>query len=151
MTEPAPYDPKVTPAVRIGGKLWPIPELAPRQLRMVRRSIIDLTNIIQPPRAEQLDGEDVAAIAASMVATGDRVLKLENADYGKMLDVVYYGLTRAHPSLTPEEFETWAIADAEVFRAFLVVRTQSNIYVQVEPGQKAKPPGEVVAESRTGT
>lgn len=145
MTEPAYYNPETTPAVSLAGKLWPIPELAPRQLRLIRRDLIDITDLIQPRSAAPGDDADQRAVA---VSTGERVMKLPNDQFGKMLDIVFHGLTRAHPALTKEEFDDWALADADVFAAFLIVRKQSGIYVEVKSGTKKAPtPGEVPAGS----
>lgn len=125
MTEPAVL-PEDVPAVSLGGRLWPIPELAVRQLRVVRRPIIDLTEAIE---------------ATETQSTGQRVMALGAEQYQAMIDVVYHGLTRAHPALTRDEFFDMAASDAELFLAFLVVRRQSGIYV-LRPAGEAATPGE---------
>jgi hypothetical protein len=125
-----------TPRVRLGGKTWKVPELGIRQLRSVRRPIIDLTD---------------ALVETADETTGERVMKLSEAQFGQMCDVVFHGLTRAHPELTRDAFEAMAATDGEIFLAFLVVRRQSGIYViRAAPGAQA--PGEADAEmSPTGT
>jgi hypothetical protein len=126
MTEPASFD-ATTPKVLLGGKSWPVPELAIRQLRAVRRPLIDLTEAI----AETEDA-----------STGDRVMRLSTAQYEAMCEVVYQGLTRAHPQLTRDEFLDLACGDAEIFLAFLVVRRQSGVYVMRSSDVEASIPGE---------
>jgi hypothetical protein len=113
MTEPTEY-PQSTPCVTLGGREWPVPELAIRQLRAVRRPLIDLTEAIAATDSE---------------SAGERVLRLTTAQYESMCEVVYQGLTRAHPTLSRDEFLDLAATDAEIFLAFLVVRRQSGVYV----------------------
>ncbi len=132
MTEPAEFD-GGTPTVTLAGRKWPVPELAIRQLRIVRRSIIDLTDAI----AETEDA-----------ATGERVMRLSTEHYAEMCEVVYQGLTRAHPKISRDEFLDMACTDAEIFLAFLIVRRQSGIYVMRDA--EASIPGEA-RPSPTGT
>jgi hypothetical protein len=124
------------PTVTLGGRQWLIPELAIRQLRTVRRPLIDLTDAIAASESE---------------TTGERVMKLSTADYEQMVEIVYQGLTRANPTLTREEFLDLPATDMEIFQAFLVVRAQSGLFV-TKPASEARPPGEAAAEpSPTGT
>ena len=133
MTEPTEHPPPV-PTVTLGGRAWPIPELAIRQLRVVRRPLIDLTDAIAATEAE---------------TTGERVMRLSTVQYEAMVEVVYQGLTRAHPKLSREEFLDLPASDMEIFQAFLVVRSQSGLFVTAS---EARPPGEAAAEpSPTGT
>jgi len=124
-----------SPTVTLGGRAWPIPELAIRQLRLVRRPLIDLTDAIAATESE---------------TTGERVMKLSTAQYEAMVEIVYQGFTRAHPTLAREEFLDLAATDMEIFQAFLVVRRQSGLFVTAP--SEARPPGEARAEpSPTGT
>lgn len=117
-----------TPVVTLAGKRWRIPELAVRQLRAVRRPIIDLTEAI----AETSDA-----------TTGERIMRLSGAQFEAMCEVVYQGLTRAHPALGRDEFLDMACTDAEIFLAFLVVRRQSGIYARTTTDEaEASTPGE---------
>jgi hypothetical protein len=138
MTDTMLIDDSNAPRVTLGGRTWKVPELGIRQLRLVRRPIIDLTD---------------ALVETADETTGERVMKLTEAQFGQMCDVVYHGLTRAHPELTREAFEAMAATDGEIFLAFLIVRRQSGIYV-VRPADTpgANAPGEAEAEmSPTGT
>ena len=129
MTDTADYPPD-TPTVTLAGRAWPIPELAIRQLRVVRRPLIDLTDAIAATDSE---------------TTGERVMKLSTAHYEAMVEIVYHGLTRAHPKLTREDFLDMPATDMEIFQAFLVVRSQSGLFVTA-PQTEARPPGEAQAE-----
>jgi hypothetical protein len=113
-----------TPEVSLAGRRWPVPELAVRQLRAVRRPLIDLSEAIAATESE---------------TTGARVLKLTTEQYEALCEVVYQGLTRAHPELTREQFLDLAATDLELFTAFLTVRRQSGIFV---PAAEAPPSGE---------
>jgi hypothetical protein len=137
MTEPAEC-PEGVPAVTLAGQKWPIPELAIRQLRLVRRPLIDLTDAIAETQDE---------------TTGQRVMKLSNEQYAQMTEVVYQGLTRAHPKLGRDEFLDMSCTDMEIFLAFLVVRRQSGLFVaKPSDAEERSQPGEAPAElSRTGT
>ncbi|HUO92557.1 MAG TPA: hypothetical protein VMU22_06535 [Rhizomicrobium sp.] len=135
MTDPADHHPD-TPTVTLAGRRWPVPELAIRQLRVVRRPLIDLTDQIAATGTE---------------TTGERVMKLSTAQYEQMVEIVYQGLSRAHPKLSREEFLDLAATDMEIFQAFLVVRRQSGLFVTT-PQDEARPVGEAEAEpSPTGT
>lgn len=130
MTEPAAYDAN-TPTISLGGRSWPVPELAIRQLRAVRRPLIDLSDAI----AE-----------TDEASTGERVMRLSTAQYEAMCEIVYQGLTRAHPTLTRDEFLDLACSDAEIFLAFLVVRRQSGVYITREvsaPAEQKKIPNPI--------
>jgi len=135
MTKPNHHD---APSVVLAGRKWPIPELGVRQLRAVRRPLIDLTDAIAETESE---------------TTRERVLRLSSEQYEAMCEVVYQGLTRAHPELARDEFLDMTCTDAEILLAFLVVRRQSGVFVaKPRDGSEASTPGEAQAEmSRTGT
>jgi hypothetical protein len=126
-----------SPTVTLAGKAWPIPELAIRQLRVVRRPLIDLTDAIAATESE---------------TTGQRVMKLSAPQYADLVEIVYQGLTRAHPKLAREEFLDMAATDLELFLAFLVIRDQSGLFVAKPAGAEAGTPGEGhTIRSPTGT
>ena len=114
-----------TPTVTLGGRQWPVPELTIRQLRACRRPIIDLTDALSPVVEKGEGGE-----AKVVTTTGERVMHLPAEQFDQMCDVVYHGLTRVHPNLTPQEFDALEATDSEIFLAFLVVRRQSGIFVE---------------------
>lgn len=129
------------PTVRLGGRDWPIPELAVRQLRAVRRPLLDLT-------------EALNAFGANKA--GEWVMQLSATQYEQLTEVVYQGLTRAHPLLTLREFLDTPVSDVDMFTAFLVVRRQSGLFVSsedAEPEKKLQAGADqsVPAENPTGT
>lgn len=144
-TEPEKFNPEETPGVKLAGKVWPIPHLVPRQQRMIRRQIIDLTDAIAPT----VDPENPEGPAK--VTAGEKVLKLTNEQYGWMQDVVFYGLTRAHPDLDRNEFLDMEVNDMDLYVAFLVVRRQSGIYTLTTAPAKDAPAGEAPADGQTQT
>jgi hypothetical protein len=113
------------PTVTLAGRQWPVPELTIRQLRACRRAIIDLSEALSPVVEKGDSGE-----ARVVTTTGERVMHLPAEQFDQMCNVVYHGLTRAHPSLTPQEFDALEATDSEIFLAFLVVRRQSGIFVE---------------------
>ncbi len=75
-----------TPTIKLAGRDWPVPLLAPRQNRIV-----------------------VPAIGR-WARAGDPAFSTEQ--YDEAIAIVHAALTRAHPTLTREEFEDWADLDA---------------------------------------
>lgn len=137
MTEPAEHDAD-TPTIDLVGKKWPIPELAARQLRKVRRPLVLLTRAFNGAK----NGSDLIAAMIELSLTDDQ--------FDQLYDVVYIGLTRAHPKLTPEEFDSWTISDGELISAFFVVRKQSHIFVVVPPTEGETDAGEAKAPETPG-
>lgn len=134
MTEPAAYDEKTTPAITLGGKKWPIPELAPRQLRHIRQALLEMNRRFS---------------AAPKDEVGSVIIELSNAEYESLLcDPIYWALTRAHPTMTREEFDDMALSDGELSLAWFTVRNQSGLFLITKstdtPAGDA-PPGEAVA------
>lgn len=140
MTEPAPYDEKVTPAVTLGGKKWPIPLLAIRQLRHIREPLRIFT--------ERLNK------AAEDDKGGGAVFDLPYDEYEALIvEPVYQGITRAHPEMKRDEFLDLAASEAELLAAWFVVRTQSRVF-RPAPVKGEGQPGEAMAgetKSQTGT
>ena len=122
MVEPAPIGEGV-PYVILTGKKWPVPPLAVRQLRKVRRPLIEMNDRIRAAlKGADTDGEK--AEAASNV-----MLSLNEDDYERLLlSVVYWGLKRAH-DLSYDDFLDMQISDDELTTAWFVVRSQSGLFV----------------------
>lgn len=119
MTAPAEFDPKTTPSVTIQGKEWPILELAPRQLRHVRTALLEMNARLG--KAESGDANQVSLQAFQ---------NLDDGDYDRLvLQPVYWALTRAHPSLTEDEFMDMRWTDGGLITAWFVVRAQSGLFV----------------------
>ncbi|HWE05186.1 MAG TPA: hypothetical protein VG274_00670 [Rhizomicrobium sp.] len=47
--------------------------------------------------------------------------------YGTLLDIVFAALTRAHPSMTREEFDDWPIATWELVESIPVIARQTGL------------------------
>ena len=78
-----------------------------------------------------------------MTAEGiGEVVNVWAAQYADLVEIVYQGLTRAHPKLAREEFLDMAATDLELFLAFLVIRDQSGLFVAKPAGVEAGNPGE---------
>lgn len=113
-----------TPIVKLAGREWPVPELAVRQLRVVRRPLLDLTESINATGANK---------------AGEWVMKLSPEQYEHITEVVYQGLARGTPSLKREEFLDLPVSDTDMFLAFLVVRRQSGLFKSAEDEPEKKP------------
>ena len=115
MTEPAPFDASVTPSVTLAGKQWPIPPLATRQLRKVRTPLYELNDRI---------------LKAGTTKVGDLLEIFTEAEFDRLIvDPVYYGLTRAHPQMTMDQFLDLEATVLELWVAVLVVQKQSGLFV----------------------
>lgn len=150
MIEPAKYDENRTPAILWAGKKWPVPPLVADQLDMVWDSIIELTEALATQESRPLTEDALAGLSedrkrelAIGKALADRVFSLSGAQYKKLREVVFYGLTRAHGDLTPEEFRNTPTTPFEMLIAFWEVRRQSGMYGPARSGDSD--PGEAVA------
>lgn len=119
--------------VVLGGKSWPIPELVPRQLRLIRAELIEMTRRLNA---------DPKAFGA-----------LSNADYETMLlRVVHVALTRSNPELTEAAFFDLPATEAELIEAWNVVQRQSGLFVFEKKGSGGDAPeGEAGAAATAGT
>jgi hypothetical protein len=97
-----------TPTIQLAGRAWPVPMLAPRQNRVVVPGI------------------------GRWARSGDPVGTTEQFD--EAIVVVHAALTRAHPSLTREEFEDWPVSARELMAALPVIAQQTGLFVPGEAG-----------------
>lgn len=136
MTEPAEFDSSRTPAVTLAGRQWPIPELAVRQLREVRAPLLEFNERIRKlPRENALD--------AFTTMAKDEFNRL-------VIEPVFWGLTRAHPKLTMDEFLDMPISDMELIAALGVVQKQSGLFIPAQKMEGNAPQGEAkAAESQS--
>lgn len=147
MTEPSLYNPLTTPAVKIAGKLWPVPKLAPRQYRKIWDDVIAVTDAIDA--ALPLPPPEVA-----IYDLPERVLKLSTEIFDRLQNCVYWGLTRAHPDLTLEEFLDMEASPPALVHAFLVVRSQTDMFAPrtaEEGGNVGEESGASAPPVQTGT
>lgn len=94
------------PTVEYGGKLWPVPMLSIKELRLVQTKIDRLAEIIIEKETPQRDYTPEV---------------LEDLSY-----VLYVALTRAHPELPRAEFDDMKTSRRELVLAFLLVLVQAN-------------------------
>ncbi len=150
MISPAEYDSRKTPIIVWRGQEWPIPELAARQLIEASERIERITEVLRaldkaaglPENYSELSDEAKRAVDARRgTATLERLYKFTREQFADLCEVVYIGLTRAHPKLTPEEFYDAPTSPAEMLLAFYVARRQSRMY-EFAPRRGAPPPGE---------
>lgn len=99
------------PTILVGGKEWPIPLMAPKQNR-----------VIIP----------VIAKIGGAVSTGN--VSQEAMD--SMLNVIYVGMTRAHPELTREEFDEMELPMEDQMNAFGVVSLQTGMLAKADRSAK---------------
>lgn len=110
------------PTITLAGKPWPIPELAPRQLRIVVPGLVRLQGLnTQSITADQMDA---------------------------IFDVVLAAVRRAHPDTDREAFMDWPISTAELLAALPVIATQAGMLSQGP--EKDAAPGEASPSIGTG-
>jgi len=150
MISPAEYDPKKTPVVIWRGQEWPIPELAARQLIDAGERIERITDVLRaldkaaglPENYPELPDDEKRAVDSRRgMVTLERLYKFTREQFADLCEVVYIGLTRAHPKLSSGEFYDTPTSPAEMLLAFYVVRRQSRMY-EFAPRRDAPPPGE---------
>ncbi len=96
----------ITPTIAFGGKQWPVPKLAIKQLKLIRDPLLSLADKIVNKNATMgdLSAEDTDALAT----------------------LVYVALTRAHRTLTRDEFDDIGTDQLELVGAFFVVLASSS-------------------------
>ena len=109
------------PFITIAGKAWPIPQLSPRQNRIVVPALLAVLPRIIQAREETRgpnDGDGLAQLAHY----------LDTAAYDQLTDIVFHALTRAHPDLKREAFDDMPVDTAELFAAMGVIAHQSGLF-----------------------
>lgn len=122
--------------IRLAGKDWPIPLLAPRQNRIIIPKLLALFKkmITQlPPGYQPGDRVSLDFIASIEITT---------EQFDDMTEVVWLALTRAHPRLGRDEFLDWPVPTAELSAALMVVLKQTG-HLKLGPGDQ----GEVGAKN----
>jgi hypothetical protein len=95
-----------TPTVTLGGVLWPVPKLAIRQLRRLQGKLDPIVDVIFRPPAKGFDD-------------------LTPEQFDDLAFVIFVALTRAHPTITLEEFEAMPMDWREMWQALAVVWDQA--------------------------
>jgi hypothetical protein len=96
-----------TPKIEWAGKDWPIPLLAPKQNRHVLPAIMRVRHKVRTIN----------------VATAEPISEDDFEDLSK---IVYWGLKRAHPDLTRDDFDEVSMPMKEMLKAMTVVAKQAS-------------------------
>lgn len=110
------------PKIKIAGKEWPIPVLAPRQNRRIL------------PRMSRMGSFNIA--------------NTTEADLDDMYEIVFWALTRAHPDLNQNDFMDWDIPLSELLPAMPIIAKQTGL-LEVRP--EGEDEGEATGKALTGT
>jgi len=117
------------PTITIEGKRWPMPPLAPEQLEIVAPILL-----VDLPKWR-------SDLAAGKPITGE---------YFRMLGtILYWGLRRAHPDLTREEFDRMGADFATLVSAVDVVTSQTGL-TRVRAAGEPAAAGETKGNFQTG-
>jgi len=85
---------------------------------------------------------------------GEKAVNLSNEQYNQVCEVVYHGLSKAHPDLLFDEFLDMEVGPIEMLMAFLVVRAQTQLFNAIASSDAAPEggtKGEAKGPNRTGT
>jgi len=152
--DPAEFDPESALVVTLAGKQWPIPPLVWRDLKKCRAELLELTDTINRAvaAAAAIPDEDAdARMLRDMGVVSQVFQELSNDDFDRLvMGPIHAGLAAANPSLTRAEFESWPISEIDRQLAWLVVRTQSGLFLVREDGPDSQP-GEIRGAPRSPT
>ncbi len=145
MTEPAENAPDGAAFITLGGKDWPVPVLAWRQLQKCRRELLELSSLINEAIAARpvpADADDDAHLARNGEAMLGVFRGLSNEDYDRLImGPIFVGLTALHPTLGRDEFDSWSSGEDDRQTAWLAVRRQSGMFMtrsEAAPSGEAK-------------
>ena len=106
------------PTVAIAGRKWPVPQLSPKQNRIVVPALLELLPKII--RARERSGDPGGGMAQLSQY-------LDTAAYDRLADIAFHALTRAHPDLRREDFDDMPVDTAELFGALSVIALQAGL------------------------
>jgi hypothetical protein len=125
-TRPSANDaPARTPTITIAGKEWPVPQLAPRQNRIVVPALLDVLPKIAQAQA-RIKGSNEGG---SLARLGSH---LDTACYDRLTDIAFHALTRAHPDLKREAFDDMPVDTAELYSALSTIAHQAGLLRQTK-------------------
>lgn len=109
-------DPSVVPVptITLGGTVWNVPKLAPKQNRVLIPMLLEIIPKIETARASV--GDELAKMAA--------LITTEN--YDKLCAISYTALTRAN-ALTRAEFDDLPIDTTELIVAIPLIASQAGL------------------------
>lgn len=139
-----------TPCIRLAGKDWPIPLLAPRQNRLVVPAVSKVTKRMRDIAEEKLgniEAEEKAGLIAQLGSESELRQKiwritdfsfeiatvLEPAFFDIIADAIYWALTRAHQQLTRPAFDDMPIGMLELVDAIGIVAQQTGMMKRADP------------------
>ena len=109
-----------TPSLVLGGRDWPLPQLAPKQNRIVVPALLELV-----PKILRARDEARAAGEASGLAALARCI--DTATYDTLATLVFTALTRAHPGLTRDAFDDMAVDTLDLVAAVLPIARAAGL------------------------
>lgn len=106
--------------ITLAGKEWVLPKLAPRQNRIVVPALLQLV-----PKILKARDELNAAGAKGSFATLAQYL--DTKSYDTLAGLVFAALTRAHASLTREDFDDMAVDTFELLAAVVPIARAAGL------------------------
>jgi hypothetical protein len=144
------------PCVRLAGKEWPIPLLAPRQNRIVVPAVAKITKRMRDIAEQKFGSLDAQEKADLIAALGSEtelrsrlwrvtdfsfeiIANLESEFFDLVSDALYWSLTRAHPALTRQQFDDMPIGMIEMVDAVGIIAQQTGMMRRADPKEAAGP------------
>ena len=106
------------PAITLGGKEWPIPQLAVKQNRIIDPLLIRIIPSV---------GGDRSGLLGRLAP-----------HYDALLEICYTALTRGNPELTRQQFDDLPVTLVEMMNAFNIIAQQTGIFVKEPPSGEAQ-------------
>jgi hypothetical protein len=107
-------------SIRLAGREWPVPVLAPRQNRIVVPALLDLVPKILRARDESEKAGEKGGFAAL-------ARYLDTPTYDQLAEIVFAALTRAHPGLARAEFDDMPIDTLELIASVTMIARQAGL------------------------
>lgn len=102
------------PTIRLAGRDWPVPTLAPRQNRIVVPALFDLV-----PKIRRACNESGFAGFAR---------HFDTAAFDALSEIAFLALTRAHPEMSRAEFDDMPIDTLELLAAVRIIARQAGLF-----------------------
>ena len=103
------------PTIQLAGQQYQIPQLAPRQQRIVVPAIMSFTNL--------------------MANQDDFMKGMSTEQYDRLVDLVFVAVTRANPTMKKDDFLNMEITTRELLDAIPVIMQQTGIVKAVPAGE----------------
>lgn len=103
------------PTIQLAGQPYSIPQLAPRQQRVVVPAIMSFTNL--------------------MANQDDFMKGMSTEQYDRLVDLVFVAVTRANPTMKKDDFLNMEITTRELLDAIPVIMQQTGIVKAVPAGE----------------